>query len=312
MKNSTINSRTLAWITQGRLAVLINVFLLLQSFGAGPPGTVERLQLDFPPRPSLLTNRPTISQPEIEFSSTQAGKLGGPEVTTMLVPSIAHLLNASDRFTLTHGKQARCRCVVRLTELTIRQIGGKATIDPGRVTQAFGTLFKGKDAVIASQVADLSTNINWSSDKVQLSVRCAVSVEIIDTKSDIVLAEDIGEETRTNTAKAISLALGALVYGKDDGQNGNNDGNPSTSGNCGDHQSRLVQLATYRAICNLLPQLDKRLLELADPPASERGLSEGGSTVSTLPPGAFFCANCGKASSTGDKFCTSCGTRLNR
>ena len=313
MKNSIINLRGLARVTRGwTVILLINGLLLLQSFGADPPGKDERFQLNFPPKPAELTNRPTIGQPEIELSSGLAEKLGGSEVTNLLVPSIAHVLNASDRFTLTHGKQARCRCIVRLTELAIRPMGAKAKFNLGQATQAFGSLFKGKEAGVASQVADLSTNINWSSDKVQLSVRCAVSVEIVDTKGEIVLAEDIGQETITNTAKAISLALGAMVYGKEDGQNGSNDGNASVSGSCADYQSRLVQLATYHAMCGLLPKLDKRLLELADPPPSEGGLNLDAATASTSSSGGFFCQNCGKAANAGNKFCTSCGTRLSR
>jgi len=313
MKNSTINLRGLPWVTQGRLAVLVvNGLLLLRSFGAGPPGAGEHFQLDFPPKPPGLTNRPTMSQPEIEVSSALAEKLGGSDVTNLLVPSIAHLLNVSDRFTLTHGKPARCRCVVRLTDLALHQTGGRTKFNIGQAAQTVGSLFKPKDIALPSQVADLCTNINWSNDKLQLSVRCAVSVEIIDTKSEAVLAEDIGEETCTNTAKAIGLALGAVVYGKEDGQNGNNDGNASISSMGADYQSRLIQLASYRAICGLLPKLDKRLLEWADSPASERGPNEDAPTISASPAGGFFCQNCGKAANTGEKFCTSCGTRLNR
>src|SRR5206468_7850764 len=124
--------------------------------------------------------------------------------------------NLSDRCTLTHSKQARCRCIVRLTDLAIRQGCGNAKVNGGQVVQAIGGLFKVKDRGIAPQLTDLSTNVNWSSDKLQLSIRCAVSVEIVDAKSDAVLAEDIGEETRTNTAKAIGLELVGLVYGKKD------------------------------------------------------------------------------------------------
>jgi hypothetical protein len=311
MKNSIINMRGRALAAQGRLAlIVVNGVLLL--LGAGLPGKAEHLQLDFPAKPAGVTNRPTMSQPEIELSSTLAEKLGGSDVTNLLVPSIAHLLNQTERFTLTHGKQARCRCIVRLTELAIHQVGGKTKFNIGQATQVFGGLFKTKDLGIPSQFADLSTNINWCSDKVQISVRCAVSVEVVDATTDIVLAEDVGEETRTNTAKAIGLELVGLAYGKEDNQNADNNGNASTSGAGVDYQSRLIQLASYRAICNFLPKLDQKLLALADAPASEKPSNEEISTASTTSPQKLFCANCGKAASTGDKFCTSCGTRLSK
>jgi hypothetical protein len=313
MKNSIVNSRGPAWVTQSRLAVLLaSGGLLLQSFGAGPPGTAERSQLDFPPRPPGLTNRPTMSQPEIELSSTLAAKLGGQDIASQLVPSIAHFLNQSERFTLTRGQQARCRCIVRLTELAIHKVAGKSKFDIAKATPVFGLLLRGKDPGITSQLADLSTNINWSDDKLQVGVRCAVSVEIVDRKSDVVLAEDIGEETRTNTAKAIGLEVMGLAYAKADGQDTSNDGNTSIPGSDTDFQNGLIKLATYHAICNLLPKLDKRLLELGDPPAVERGLNEDATTASSSSPGKLFCSNCGKAANAGDKFCTSCGTRLSR
>jgi len=201
---------------------------------------------------------------------------------------------------------------VRLTELAIHKVSGKSKFDIAKATPVFGLLLKGKDPAITSQLADLSTNINWSDDKLQLSVRCAVSVEILDGESEIVLAEDIGEETRTNTAKAIGLEVMGLAYAKEDRPDAGNDGNAPIPGSDTDFQNGLIRLASYHAICNLLPKLDKRLLELGDAPAAARGVNEDATTPSSSSPGKLFCSNCGKAANTGDKFCTSCGTRLSR
>ena len=312
MKNSNVNSRGLAWAAQARLVILIfSGGLLLQSFGAGPPGTTERLQLDCPPRPPGWTNRPTMSQPEIDLDPVLAAQLGGV-ATNQLVPSIAHFLNQSERFSMTRGQQSRCRCVVRLTELAIHKVAGKSKFDIAKATPVFGLLLGGKDPGIASKLADLSTNINWSDDKLQLSVRCAVSVEIVDRKGDIVLAEDIGEETRTNTAKAISLEVMGWAHAREERQDAGNDGNASILSSDTDFQNHLIQLASYRAICSLLPKLDKRLLELGDEPAVERGSNENVTPGSTSSPGGFFCSNCGKAANKDAKFCTSCGTRLSK
>jgi hypothetical protein len=312
MNNSIVNSRALAWVADRLAIFLVGGGLLLQSFGAGPPGTVERFQLDFPPKPPGLTNRPTMGQPEIELNSALAGQPGGAAFTNQLVPFIAHFLNQSERFTMTHGQQSRCRCVVRLTELAIHKVAGKSKFDIAKATPVFGLLLRGKDPGITTKVADLSTNINWSDDKLQLSVRCAVSVEIVDRKGDIVLAEDIGIETRTNAARTIGLELMGLAYAKEDTQDMANDGNASIPSSETEFQNRLIQLASYRAICGLLPKLDKRLLELGDVPAVERALRENTTTGSTSSPAGFFCSNCGKAANADAKFCTSCGTRLNR
>ena len=84
---------------------IICFILLLRSSASGAPGGAEPLKLDFPPKPAELTNCPTIGQPEIDLSSTLAEKLGGSDITNLLVPSIAHLLNQSERFRLTHGNR---------------------------------------------------------------------------------------------------------------------------------------------------------------------------------------------------------------
>jgi len=287
------------------------LFLLLRSSAAGTPGRAESLKLEFPPKPAELTNCPTIGQPEIELSSTLAEKLGGPDITNLLVPSIAHMLNQSERFRLTHGKQARCRCVVRLTDLRISQFGGKSKFDFGQAGRVFGSFFKGQSGVPA-QFTDLCTNINWSSDKVQLNVRCAVSVEIIDTESEVVLAEAIGEEARTNTAKAIGVELTGLVYGKGDQETTGNNGSASNCSTGADYQTLLVQLASYRAICNLLPTLDKKLTQLANSPPPGIEPSEAASTKATPASGKLFCSNCGEAVNPNDKFCIHCGARVKK
>jgi hypothetical protein len=284
---------------------------VLQSLGANLPARLERSQLDFPPKPTGLTNRPTIGQPEIDFSSTLAEKLGGPDTTNLLVPSIAHLLSQSERFTLTHGKQARCRCVVRLTDLAINQVGNKAKFNPAVAVQVFG-LFRPKDSGMSSQLADLSTNINWSSDKLQLNIRCGVSVEILDAQSEIVLAEDIGEETLNNTAKAIGLELLGLAYGKGNKEGSDKNGNASLSGTSADYKCRLIQLASYRALCNLLPTLDTKLLQLSDAPAPKKEMNELANLSSTDSGGKLFCSNCGQSVNPGGKFCTHCGTQISK
>jgi len=164
-------------------------------------------------------------------------------------------------------------------------------------------LFKKKGSGISSPILDLSTNINWSSDKAEVGVRCEVSVEIIDAANDVVLAEDTGEETRTNTAKAMGLELLGSVYGKES-MASPKAATASPSSAAADYKVGLVQLAAYRAICKFLPNLDKKLLTLVDEPVSGKEITDAGTPS--------FCRNCGKPVDSEDKFCTHCGRQLRK
>jgi hypothetical protein len=269
---------------QRRFAVVVPSFvcagvLLLCSLGAGGIESGETSRRLFPAKPAGLTNCPTIGQPEIKLSSTQAEKLGGQDTTNLLVAQIAQLLSQSERFKLTHDKKARCRCVVRLSDLAIEQAKGTTKVNPGQLGKAIGGFLK-KNSKIPSTVADLSTNIIWSNDIQKLSIRCAVLVEIIDAENDEVLAQDIGEATCANTAKAMSLNLLGLGYGA-----GNTDNTGATASSTGagvNYQARLVQRAAYKAICNLIPSLDQKLLSLSAAPASGTEISEVRDSASRL------------------------------
>jgi hypothetical protein len=294
------------------LFILSLAYLTQQALSATVTGTLERTQLDFPAKPPGLTNRPTIGQPEIKFSSTQAEKLGGADVTNLLATSIADLLYHSDRFTLTHSKQPRCRCVVKLSDLGINPAGNTTKFNPGMATQVIGSLFKAKDSGIPSQFVDLSTNVNWSSDKLKLNVHCAVSVEILDAQSEAVLAQDVGDETCTNTAKAIGLELLGLTYGKGDKGSSDSSGSTSLAGTGADYQGRLIKLAAYRALCKLLPTLDTKLLEMTDAPAKKKEMNELVTISPTDSSEKLFCSNCGHPVNPGNKFCTHCGTQVSK
>src|SRR5262249_24724952 len=152
MKNSSVSSRLRA-LSAGRrfiLFALCSVCLEFQALSATVPVNPERSPLVFPSKPNGLTNRPTIGQPEIDLSSALAEKLGGGDITNLLVPSIAHLLSQTERLTLTHGKQPRCRCIVRLSDLAIKPIGNTAKLNAGLAGQVLGGLFRTKDPAIAS------------------------------------------------------------------------------------------------------------------------------------------------------------------
>jgi hypothetical protein len=296
------------------LFILSLAYLAQQALSATVTGTLDHKQLDFPAKPPGLTNRPTIGQPEIEFSSTQAEKLGGADVTNLLVTSIADLLYHSDRFTLTRSKQPRCRCLVRLSDLAINPAGNTTKFNPGMATQVIGSFFKAKDSGMPSQLVDLSTNVNWSSDKLKLNVHCAVSVEILDAQSEAVLAQDEGDETWTNTAKAIGLELLGVTYGKGDKGISDSSGSASLSGTGADYQVSLIKLASYRALCKLLPTLDTKLLELTDAPPQKKEANEL-ATATLFPTDSgekLFCSNCGRPVNPGNKFCTHCGTQINK
>jgi len=309
MKNSSNNPALAAASARCRLALAVlsksiyPAIALLCAFDVGQSKAAEACSFTFPPKPAGLTNCPTISQPEIEFSPTLTEKLGGQDTTNLLVPRVAHLLSQTERFRLTHGSKARCRCLVRLTDLEIRPTTAKDKIDVGQVSQALGGLFKKKNSGIPSSFTDLSTNINWSSEKAQVSVRCEVSVEIIDAANGVVLAEETGEETRTNTAKAIGLVLGS-VYAKESVAGPSAGVTTPASSAAADYKVSLVQLAAQRAICKFLPNLDKKLLTLVDEPVAGKEITDVGSSS--------FCRTCGKPVGSEDKFCAYCGGKLRK
>jgi hypothetical protein len=286
--------------------------LVLCSLGAAGIEGSETSRLLFPPKPGGLTNCPTIGQPEIQLTSTQAEKLGGQDTTNLLVAQIAQLLSQSERFKLTHDKKARCRCVVRLSDLAIEPAKGTTKVNPGQLGKALEGFLK-KNSKIPSTVADISTNINWSNDIQKLSIRCAVLVEIIDAEDGGVLAQDIGEETCTNTAKAMSLNLLGLDCGTGNTDNPHTGATASPACTGVNYQVRLVKLAAYRALCNLIPSLDSKLLSLPAAPSSGPALAPGKEISEDRDSASrLFCPNCGKSSGTGDRFCTHCGERVRR
>jgi NADH pyrophosphatase NudC (nudix superfamily) len=66
-----------------------------------------------------------------------------------------------------------------------------------------------------------------------------------------------------------------------------------------------VQLAAYHAICNLIPSLDPKLLDLANALSPGKEITEDSHAASSR-----FCPNCGKTTGATDKFCTHCGERM--
>jgi hypothetical protein len=284
--------------------------LLLCLLSVGLIESVTASSLPFPPKPAGLTNCPTICQPEIELNSSLANKLGGPDTAKLLEPKIALLIYQSDRFKSTHNKHAQCRCVVRLTELEIKPEAEKTKFDCGKAGQGILNLFnkgnnKGRNSDIASLITDLSTNVNWSSDKLQLRVHCMVSVEILDSETEIVLAQAEGEETRTNTAKAMGVELLGLAYGKEGTANPDSGTTATSPITPIDYQTRIVQLADYHAICNLIPTLDPKLLEFTTFPPSRNEISQDSHA-------SLFCPSCGKPVNSGDNFCTHCAGKLRK
>src|SRR5215470_16618008 len=104
MKNSSSSPPLAAAFARCRVAFaalsqcIYPAIALLCAFGAAENKAAEACSLAFPPKLAGLTNFPTISQPEIEFSPTLVEKLGGQDTTNLLVAKVAHLLGQTERF----------------------------------------------------------------------------------------------------------------------------------------------------------------------------------------------------------------------
>ena len=215
---------------------------------------VDQPRLVFSPKPEGLTNTPTVKLPRIEIPTTLLSKLGGADITNLAVSAVANLLNNSGRFVLTYGSSPQYACRVMLNDLRVRQIGKNSTSDGSKL---LGWL------PIKVNLNGKPTNIDWNSDETTMNVRCAVSVHVIQQPGGTVVGSDKGEVDRTDSTKKIKLDLLGLTSSK-----------AETITNTVSFEGRLIELASYYAISNMLPQLDKRLAGLGTQADSVDGRAE--------------------------------------
>ena len=209
---------------------------------------VETVGLTFPPKPSGLTNPPTIGQPVFIVNGNLTRGLGGSDVTNLVVSSIGNLLVNSERFILTYAARPQYECRVTLNDLEIKQLGKGTKGGAGDAVRSWFT------NLIKINLNGKPTKVDWSKDEVQMSVRCGVSMQIIDSSTKNVFSGMDGAVNKIDTTKNIHLELAGLTFGK-------TETNIVTT-NTISFESRLVQLASYYALTNMLPRLDGELAKL--------------------------------------------------
>ena len=213
---------------------------------------VASVTATFPPKPDGLTNVPTIGLPIIVVPEKLIGNLGGSETTNMAVTSIGALLIKSGRFTLTYADKPELKCQVTLSDLQIQQQGRTSKTSGGdTVNKFFSDILNNKVKIPVPAFSGQSAAIDWSKDKTEMSVRCAVTVYIVDANTQNVVAGDEGIVDRKDTTKNISMTLAGFTAST-------GETNEVTT-NTVHFESRLIQLATYYALTQMLPQLDGQL-----------------------------------------------------
>jgi len=204
----------------------------------------------FSAKPDALTNSPpTIKEPEIDIPSDLITKFGGADATNMAISSIGTMLTESGRFTLSYQTfpVPNYSCRITLNDLQIHQLGRNSGTGDGGFFSGFIT------NLLKVNVNGKPTKIDWSKDELQLSIRCAVSMNIIDSKTENVVAGGEGEVVRQDATKNINAELAGLTHN-------------SSETNTVNFQSRLIQLASYYALTNMIPQIDRLELALSSAP----------------------------------------------
>lgn len=205
----------------------------------------------FPPVPNNLANFPTISEPTITVTPDVATSLGSMEVTNMAATFIGDLLVKSGRFTLIESGYPDCECHVRLTGFRIQQINKRYGL--GRVFPALTNLFP--KLATYNQL----TNIDWSKKETEMNILCSVSMRIIAVNSHLkaVIAAGDANINQTDTTKNITAEIVAFSE------------HTGTTNEVA-IKSSLIDLASYEALTNMLPELDLKLPEWHWPTPGEQ------------------------------------------
>lgn len=203
-----------------------------------PPPSIQQ---NFPPLPDGLTNVPTIGQPVIDVESNILGNLGGPDVTNMAATFIGDLLINSERFTLFESGKHEYECEVKLTGFQIQQEATKYGLGWLRLITNVIPKFANWNEL---------TNVDWSKAETIMTISCAVSLRIVNVSSDTreVVAAGEGDVHQTDTTKNISMEM--LGFTHSVGET-----------NAVAIKSGLIDLASYYALTNELPRLDRQLLK---------------------------------------------------
>ncbi len=234
-------------------AVICAFLANLPALGASQTETITQVASvtsAFPPKPDGLTNAPTIKTPIISIPDNLVRKLGGPDATNLAIPFIENLLIKSGRFTLSYAEKPKYQCFVKLSDLQIKRVGSSSSSGGG-----FGMLTN----FLRIKLNGQPTKLDLSQDKQELSVLCSVSIQVMDSESKAVVAAGDGTVDKTDTIKNLNTELAGLA-------SGSTVTNEVTT-NTVQFETRVIELASYYGLTNMLTQLDPVLLKSQSSPA---------------------------------------------
>jgi hypothetical protein len=217
---------------------------------------VTSVSMNFQPPPKGLTNFPTIGLPIIVVPENLVTNLGGSDATNMAATSISDMLINSGLFTLSYADKPQYECQVSLVDLGIQQWEKKSGWNIPPVILNISNILHLSRLIYTN----FQASVNWSNDETEMSVHCSVSIQIIDSNSKAAIAGNEGEVNQEDTTRNIKTEIGGLTT---------NSGKTITD--TVHFESGLVELASYYALTNMLPQLDAKLLQLQSLSSSTSG-----------------------------------------
>lgn len=254
-----------------------------------------------------------VSSPTVVVDETLAARLGGPALVKMAVPSLENLLNNSGRFTVLMDREAPYKIKATITSLKISQTSAKKGAAAADVFKTLVPKLAGKNK-IDPELAGLMT-ADWSKDEVVMNVECAISIQVMDKDSRLIVG-NTGVVSRERTTAAIRGELGGITFG-----NGitSSAGTAQPSSLDLDFPSKLIELAAYESLKQSIAAIDRELLQrkavaskepqFASQTSENKGSAAAGEAPSTGSKGKF-CGECGQSVGVGCKFCTACGKAL--
>jgi len=206
----------------------------------------------FPPLPAGLTNIPTIGPAVITVLPDVVTNLGGSDVTNMAVAPIAVMLDNSGRFIPTYSTNHDYDCWITLNQLRIEPVGHSSGQGAGGFWGSLASNCAAKiETLIPSKWRPTNSapfRVDWTNTATTVNISCALSMQIIDSKSENLFAGANGGVNEGNTANNISMEIGGFTKNSDVT-------NEVTI------KSSLIVMASYNALTNMLPELDRKILK---------------------------------------------------
>ena len=256
-----------------------------------------------------------VGSPQFSVEPRLAPRLGGVEYGSLVRTPFESLLRKSTRFQVMPGSQVRYSVHGTLADWNIAQYDRKVG--------DLGSLFKhlGKP-IKASPGQESLFTIDWTKGEAKLSIRCGITVQVVDEQSGTLVAGESGEVSKDASTKDIMLELGGVNWTKEG----------LRTQSMVEFQTKVIQVALYQAIKKMLPALDIKLAAMT--PVDLAGgatLSETQpSNVSSVPHAtafspfpaepplgrvktvhrAKFCSECGGTLTAVGKFCGGCGAKI--